>query len=181
MKAVTGIFTSFENAKRAAEYLQAVGIPTENINFLTPDSSREKVRDIPTTETEQPGMGKAVGGVVGAALGTAGGVQLGMAAASAFLPGVGQIVAIGLTAATLLGIAGTIGGATAGGALEDVLSEGLPRDEVFVYEDALRQGRTVIVALAADDDAAEKARTVLDRSGVESVDAAREHWWLGLR
>jgi hypothetical protein len=181
MEAVTGIFTSFESAKRAADQLRDSGIAEDDLNFLTPGTREEEVLSVPTEDAEQPGMGKAVGGVVGAAVGSAGGAMLGMAAATAVVPGVGPVVAMGLSAAALLGIGGAIGGAAAGGVLEESLSDGLPKDEIFIYEDALREGRTVIIALARDAQQAENARNMLRRHGAESIDAARERWWVGLR
>jgi hypothetical protein len=104
-----------------------------------------------------------------------------MTLAAAIVPGVGPAVAIGLAAATILGIGGAIGGAAAGGSLENSLTDGIPKDEIFVYEDALRQGRTVMAALADDDAQVETARRVLHRNGAESIDAAREQWWIGMR
>ena len=92
-------------------------------------------------------MGKALGGVVGAAVGTAAGAPLGMVLAAAVLPGVGPAIAIGLAASALLGIGGAVGGAAAGGSLENSLTEGLPKDEVFIYEDALRQGKSVLFVI----------------------------------
>jgi hypothetical protein len=181
MEAVTGIFTSFNQARCSAEALSARGFSNEQINLLAPGSSAAEIEDIPSTEGEQPGMGKAVGGVVGAAMGTAAGAPLGMVLAAAVIPGVGPAIAIGLAASALLGVGGAIGGAAAGGSLENALTDGLPKDEVFVYEDALRQGRTVMVALANDGDQAEAARQILQRNGAESIDAAREQWWVGLR
>ena len=182
MKTVSGVFTSLEQSQRAVADLRATGIAGDNISILTPGTSREEeLRDVPTTEGEQPGMGNAVGGVVGAALGTAGGASVGMAAASVLVPGVGPVIALGLTAATIMGIGGAIGGATVGGALENALTEGLPKDEIFVYEDALRQGRSIVIALVEGDDDAQKAHAALEKNGAESIDAAREHWWVGLR
>jgi hypothetical protein len=87
------------------------------------------------------------------------------------------VLAIGLAGAALLG---TIGAAT-GGALEKSLSDGLPADEIFVYEDALRKGRTVVIAMAENSTQAEAARGALENAGAESIDRAREMWWLGLR
>jgi hypothetical protein len=52
---------------------------------------------------------------------------------------------------------------------------------LFVYEDALRQGRSVVIALVDEDAQAEQARTIMLESGAETVDAARENWWVGLR
>src|SRR5258706_6930210 len=116
MHAITGIFTSFEQARRSAEELNGLGFAKDRINLLAPGSSIADTETIPSPEGEQPGMGKAVGGVVGAAMGTAAGAPLGMTFASAIVPGVGPAVAIGLAAATLLGIGGAHGGARAPGA-----------------------------------------------------------------
>ncbi len=180
MKTVAGIFTSQAAAERAAERLRSKGIAHEHLNFLTPGTYRAQLETVPTTETEQPGMGKAVGGLVGGAVGVSGGA-LGLAAASAFIPGVGAVIAIGLAAEALLGVAGAVVGAVVGGAVENALSQGLPKDEIFVYKDALRQGRTVLIMLTEDETQADAAREVLAQAGAESIDAAREQWWLGLR
>src|SRR5512141_456347 len=115
MQAVTGIFTSFKQARRSVEELKARGFSHDQLNLLAPGSSAADIEETPTTEGEQPGMGKAVGGIVGAAMGTAAGAPLGMMFAAAVLPGVGPAIAIGLAASALLGIGGAIGGAVAGG------------------------------------------------------------------
>jgi hypothetical protein len=83
--------------------------------------------------------------------------------------------------AAILGAGGAAAGVAAGQALETSMSDGLPKDEVFLYEDALRQGRSVLIAVTEDDVQAEAARSIIERSGAESLDAARERWWLGLR
>jgi hypothetical protein len=96
------------------------------------------------------------------------------------LPGIGTVLALGLGAAPLE-VGGAVIGAAGGGALENLLTRGLPRDEVYLYEDALRQNRTVVIVLEADEERLERARDILERSGAESIDAARERWWTGLR
>ena len=58
---------------------------------------------------------------------------------------------------------------------------GLPADELFVYKDALRQGRSVLFVQARDHNEAARARQTLEKAAAESVDAAREEWWIGLR
>src|SRR5450759_5201932 len=125
-------------------------------------------------------MVKAVGGVVGGAVGIAAGMELGAAAAAILIPGVGPVLAVGIAAAAILGVGGVVGGAAAGSALEKDSTTGLPADELFVYKDALKQGRSVIFVEARDDEA-EKAHAVLANAGAESIDAAREEWWIGLR
>ena len=181
MKTTVGIFENSEQASRAVEQLRSLGIPDNNIDLLTPDASEQRREAVATTETEQPGMGKALGGVVGGAIGAASGMSLGAAAASLLIPGVGPIIATGIIGAALFGAGGAIGGAAAGKALEEGMSDGLPKDEMFVYEDALRRGRTVVIALTRDDAQDEAARNVMAGAGAESLDAAREKWWVGLR
>jgi hypothetical protein len=182
MRTVAGIFKSREQAKSAAEQLRSIGISEERISLLAPGATAEELdAAVPTTDTEQPGMGKAIGGTVGGALGVAGGMHIGAAAASLFVPGVGPVLAAGLIGAALLGLGGAATGVAAGGALEDAVAEGLPQDELYVYEDALRQGRAVVIVVADDDEQGEAARNILSQAGAESIDAARESWWVGLR
>ena len=182
MKSIVGIFNSFADATRGAALLRTVGISEDHIAVLSPHTPEAAVdARIPTTETEQPGMGQALGGVIGAGLGVAGGVSAGTAVASLLVPGVGPVLAFGLLGAALLGAYGAAAGALAGGALEKGMYQGVPRDELYVYEDALRRGRSVVIAFAADEQLAENARVELERAGAESIDTAREEWWIGLR
>jgi hypothetical protein len=181
MKSIVGIFNSLADAKRAAALMRSIGIQDNRISVLSPRTSEAEVAAvIPISESEQPGMGRAIGGTVGGALGVATGLEAGAAAASLLIPGVGPVLAFGLIGAALLGAGGAAAGALAGGALEDGVAQGLPRDEVYVYEDALRRGRSVVVAFA-DDQLVGKGQTELSRAGAESVDTARHEWWIGLR
>jgi hypothetical protein len=181
MKAVAGVFTSKGDAQSAAhELMVSAGLSKNKITLLFPGGGRHQEGSVPLSATEQPGMGKVVAGAVGGAVGVAGGLELG-AAIAAIIPGVGPVVATGLLGAGLLGFVGADVGAAVGGALENAFTDGLPEDEIFVYEDAVRQGRTVLIALAEDDHRAEFIRGLMRRQGAETVDAAREKWWIGLR
>ena len=182
MNTVAGIFRTREEGARAVENLRGLGLSEANLSLLSPGTaSAEAESDVQTSDTEQPGMGNALGGLVGGAMGAAGGMTLGAAAASLLVPGVGPIMAAGIVGAALFGAGGAAAGMAAGGALEDTIAHGLPHDELFIYEDALRQGRTVLIAGVEDDEQANAARNALDAAGAESVDAARESWWVGLR
>jgi hypothetical protein len=99
----------------------------------------------------------------------------------ALVPGLGPITALGLLGAAVLGAAGATIGATAGNKMENSFTEGLPEDEIFVYEDCLRHGQSVVVALAENAGQASVVRDLLKQTGADSVDAARERWWTGLR
>jgi hypothetical protein len=149
------------------------GVSRESTSVLTPASSETEIHSrVATTETEGSGMGKALGGVVGGAAGAA--------AASLLIPGVGPVVATGVLAWALFGAGGAVGGAIAGGALEEKMSRGLPKDELYLYEDALRRGHSVVFALVEEDEA-DRTRAALESEGAESLDAARESWWVGIR
>ncbi|MDX6694248.1 MAG: hypothetical protein QOF02_1851 [Blastocatellia bacterium] len=182
MSTVAGIFNSRSDAERAAANLGSAGFAPNNISLLSPGMTDAAVdAHVPTTETEQPGMGSAMGGVVGGAMGAAGGATIGAAAASLLVPGVGPVIAAGIIGAALLGAGGATLGAATGGAMEDEIAPELPHDELFVYEDALRQGKSVVIGVTDDETQAEGARTVLAQAGAESIDAARDSWWVGLR
>lgn len=179
MKAVSGVFKTRADAEHAVREAQDAGVPADRITLLTPgtkDQIEKEVQSVPMDATEQPGMGKAIGGLVGGGVGITGGALL-----VALVPGVGPITALGLLGAAILGTAGAAVGAAAGGKLEESTSEGLPEDEIFVYEDALRKGRSVVIALAENETSASGLRDLLRAQGAESVDAAREQWWIGLR
>jgi hypothetical protein len=122
-----------------------------------------------------------MGTLVGGGVGVAGGFSLGAAAASFMLPGVGPVLALGSLGAAVLGLAGAFGGHAAGESLDRAVLEGLPKDELFLYEDALRQGRCVVLCLVQSELEADQVRHILAREGAESIDAARHRWWLGLR
>ncbi|HET7005744.1 MAG TPA: hypothetical protein VFK65_09650 [Candidatus Binatia bacterium] len=181
MKTATGIFPSRSAAELAMNKLRSLGIPENQLSLLTPGDKNNQHDSLPTTEGEQPGMGKVIGGVVGGALGLSGGVPLGAAIATLLFPGVGPVLAIGFITAAITGTAGVAGGAIAGGALENALTNGLPRDELYLYEDALRQGRTILMFRTEDDGELESGSKILAENGAESIDAAREKWWTGMR
>lgn len=182
METVAGIFKSRASAESAVQKLQAAGIANDRIAFFTPGTREDEIETgAPVSDTEQSGMGQAMGGAVGGAIGAASGLGLGAGLASLLVPGVGPVLAAGIIGAAILGVGGTATGMAAGAALERTLADGIPHDELYLYEDALRKGRTVVIAFADDEKAEEQARKVFAAAGAESVDAAREDWWLGLR
>ena len=182
MTTVVGVFNSFTDAKRGVAILRSLGVPERHLSILAPGTSEARFEaTLPAIEAEQPGMGRALGGTVGGAIGVATGATIGAAAATILVPGVGPVLAFGLIGAALFGGGGATAGAFAGEALEESIAQGLPHDELYIYEDALRRGRTVVIALADSDSVAEQSRRELSRAGAETVDAAREAWWIGLR
>jgi hypothetical protein len=179
MEAISGVFKTRSSAERAVQEASRAGIPADKITLLTPgsvDQVDKEMKSVPTDTAEQPGMGKAIGALLGGGVGITGGSLL-----IALVPGVGPITALGLLGAAIVGAAGATVGAAVGDRAEKSTTEGLPEDEIYVYEDALRSGRSVVVALAENADSASQLRELMKREGAESVDAAREQWWIGLR
>lgn len=121
METVAGIFNSPLEARQAALDLRPVGFENSDISLLLPGSSEAALASVPTEEAEQPGMGSALGSVVGGAVGLAGSAPLGAALASVVLPGIGPVIAIGFAAAALGAL---VGGAT-GATMEKSMTGGL--------------------------------------------------------
>lgn len=180
MDTVAGVFHTKEAAQRAAADLTRAGIPLDAVNLLLPGATEKQIHSIPTSDTEQPGVGGAIAGAVGGALGIAGGFELGIAV-SALIPGVGPVLAAGIAGAALLGIGGAAGGAAIGSAADVQTTEGVPADEIFFYEDALRQGHSLVIVMAQNEGQAAAARQVMAQDDAESLDSGRESWWVGLR
>jgi hypothetical protein len=182
MEIVTGVFRSRDAAEKAVSQLRSLGIPDNRIGTVSPSSAPERLeKGVPVTDTEDPGMGKAMGAAVGGAMGAAGGATLGLAVASLAIPGVGPVVAFGMIGAALLGLVGAAAGSAVGDTVEEELGEGIPHEDVFVYEDALRHGKSIVITSMEDEDQADRAREVMSDAGAEDIDTLREHWWNELR
>jgi hypothetical protein len=174
MESILGIFESRTTAEKAVQGLLATPISPQSIIFLSGEAGNAQLDSLPTTDTERDGMGEAVGGLVGGAVGAGTGLSLGSAIASLFVPGVGTIFAIGLGAAALLGIGGAAAGATAGEASEHAADTGVPKDDIFVYRELLKRGRSLVIANVEDSELASAAKAVFHRFGAEDVAHARK-------
>ena len=182
MITVAGIFDSRAEAELAAERLRATGIADEHIALLAPGVSEETVEEqVLNVETKEPHAGEKVGGVVGRGLGIAGGMMIGGALGSLLVPGGAAVLAAGVLGAALLGAGGRAVGRTAGHGLDEQVVKARLHDELYIFEEALRAGRTVVVALAGTDAQALSARDELARAGALSLEEARRIWWEGLR
>jgi len=172
MKSVAGIFPSHDAAERAVRRLASLGIPPDRLTLLTPGTDGRRLASVPVDEGEAPGTGAAIGAVTGVAAGAGVGLPIG-AAVSVVVPGVGPIIAFGLLGAALFGA----GGAAIGNALENTLTQGVPRDDLFVMEDALRGGQSVVIAFVDDEATAQRAHSALAEGGALDLDTARDRWW----
>ena len=182
MQVVTGVFKSQNDAEIAVNQLRSLGLPEKRIGIVRPGSRAERLEaGVPVTDTEEPGMGRAMGATVGGAMGAAGGATAGLAVASLVIPGVGPLIAFGMVGAALLGIVGAAAGSAVGDAAEEELGEGIPHEDVYLYEDALRHGHSVVIAYAEEGDQADTAVKAMNQAGAEDLDTLRENWWQELR
>ncbi len=176
MYSVEGIFGDRATAENAIRELLAAGVPQSSIVFLSGKEAGASVSRLPTTDTEADGMGKTIGAYVGAVTGMSAGLSLGSVAATLLVPGVGPVMAIGLGAAALLGVGGGVAGAAIGDSSEKALDQGVPKDDVFVFRDLLKQGRSLVIVNTDSGDLAEAAQAVFQKNGSEDIESARRNW-----
>ena len=182
MQVVTGVFKSQDDAERAVSELRNLGIAEKRIGIVRPGSAPQRVEaGVPVTDTEDPGMGRAMGAAVGGAMGAAGGATAGLAIASLAVPGIGPLIAFGMVGAGLLGIVGAAAGSAVGDQVEEGLGEGIPHEDVYLYEDALRHGHSVVLAYVDEGEQSDRAEEVVRAAGAEDLDTLRENWWQELR
>ena len=182
MQVVTGVFRSQDDAEKAVSQLRNLGIEEKRIGIVRPGSAPGRLEaGVPVTDTEDPGMGRAMGAAVGGAMGAAGGATAGLAVASLAIPGIGPLIAFGMVGAGLLGIVGAAAGSAVGDQVEEELGEGISHEDVYLYEDALRHGHSVVLAYVEEGDQADRAEEALNTAGAEDLDTLRENWWQELR
>jgi len=182
MEAISGVFRSRQDAEKAINELRRARIPDDRIGLITPGGDGEEIeRGLPVADTEQPGMGRAMGAAVGGAMGAAGGATLGLAVATLAVPGIGPVLAFGMVGAALLGIVGATAGSAVGDKLEEELGEGVPHEDIYLYEDALRHGHSVILVYTENGDESDRTEDVLMNCGAMDLDELRENWWNELR
>lgn len=178
MEAISGVFHSREDAVKTINELKKAGIPDNRLGLITPGSNGDELEaGLPVTDSESPGMGRAMGAAVGGAMGAAGGATLGLAMATFVIPGVGPVIGFGMIGAALLGAAGATAGAAVGDTIEEGLGEGVPHEDIYLFEDSLRHGRSIVIAYAETEDQADKAEDIFSRSTAFDLDDLRERWW----
>jgi len=174
MQTIVGIFRTRVAADRALNGLLENGIPQQSIIFLTADQPKVEVASVPTTDAEPDGMGKTLGSYVGGIVGAGAGLYLGSALARLVVPGVGPILAAGIGAAAALGLGGAAAGGTVGNATEHAMDEGAPKDDVVIYRELLKQGRSVVIVNVDSDELAARARSVMQQNQTEDIETFRK-------
>src|SRR6266404_6025954 len=108
MKTVAGIFASTSAAERGASGLAEIGVPRSRIRQLTPNTPERQIHSVvPVAETEQPGMAKAIGAVVGFVVGA----MVGLIAFGALRGATMQFSPAVLLGVAALGVCGAVASA----------------------------------------------------------------------
>lgn len=170
MRAVTGVFSSTERLARATDELHELFGP-ERVMVFTPETSGTLFERVPVTEDMSP---------VGAPIAAAITGMICVTLSVGFLASLPSAVVSALLG-ILIGIAGGTLGWWTGREIERYLYHGVPVDEIFVYQDALQKGRSVVVVLIRRVEDQWRAKHIFEKAGAESVDQARQNLWLGVR
>ena len=178
---VVGVFRKRSSARAALGQLRILGMDQSSAYLASPAGGPEELALVPTSAGEQPGMARTFGALLGGALGIASGYVFGASVAGMPAHGIWPTLALGSVVAAALGLLGAAAGGAAGVGVDRMAQDGVPSDELYLYKDALLQGRSVLTYLARTELEGEEARQTFAHAGAESVDWARREQWLGLR
>jgi hypothetical protein len=101
---IYGVFNTHAEAEKTLRDLRDSGLHVDRTTLLTPGSDAKiikEMQDVPQDSSEQPGMGGAMGALLGGGVGFASGSVL-----LALVPGLGPVTAVGLLGASILAAAG---------------------------------------------------------------------------
>ena len=161
METAIGIFDSRERAEQAVKDLIDDHVPQESIIFLT------------RSESEAMSFGKDLGQYVGGFMGGAVGVTAGcVGAALALIPGFGQVFALGVGGAALLGFLGSQAGSAVGEKISHDPGKPIPTSpeqsaaEAEHLLEVLQSGRSLVLVQSEFHEVVGTASGVLDRLGL---------------
>lgn len=164
--AAFGVFNSPTYAETCIDTLVRSGFDRDEISILAqqPDS------DTPTAEqgskaSEGAATGATTGGVIGGTLGLLAGIGV-MA-----VPGAGPFLAAGPIMATLAGLGA---GAATGGIAGALVGAGMPEDQARLYAGYVTGGGILLTVHCETQDAATKAKIVLESSGAKNISSSLE-------
>ena len=161
MHTAIGVFATVESAEAAYRLLLERYVPPQEIVYLTRSDGVQVLNG--------SDAGAKLGGLVGAATGMTAGVG---AAVFFAIPGIGQVAAIGLGAAALLGLAGAgTGSALRKSPPNDTklrpTSQDRCPDDVDFFRKVLAEGHSLIVVRTGSQEVANVANGVLNQLGMK--------------
>lgn len=170
---ILGLFRSREKAEKVLNTLRQRDFDNTEAGLFARHSQLREELDAHSQEE-----GTAKGAEAGAATGAAAGGLVGaVAGASLFLvPGIGQALAIGTTAAAIgTAAAGTGIGAAYGGFMGALLGYGVSEEEANFYAEAVKRGGILLVVDTIPKHADEITKLIREAGAVD-VETQLEKW-----
>ncbi|NOT57712.1 MAG: hypothetical protein HOP18_24165, partial [Deltaproteobacteria bacterium] len=75
---------------------------------------------------------------------------------------------------------GALAGGVVGNAVQETYAPAVPLEDIFIYEEALRQGAWLLIIQPSDDVSAQMARSTLTTHGAMLTGDAWRLWWQGI-
>lgn len=167
-KTIVAVFSSQDNAQRAAEQIKDQGLRTDDISIVAKQSDGESNGNIKMQQDTGIGNSMEVkndnisdGVVTGGILGGAAGLLIG--AGSMVIPGLGIIAAAGP-------ITGLLSGAVTGGIVGSLIDLGIPEKRSEKYEADIKEGK-ILFSMKSDEDKIDEISTILRNNMAESVNS----------
>ena len=168
MKTIVGLFDTFDEAKKAATDLESAGVSHNDISIVANNESGQYAAN--STDTAATGAphvsGHAIGhdAKVGAEYGGVAGLLLGLTGLA--VPGLGWIATAGWLGGMILG---AVTGAAIGGLVGAFTSVGVPEEDAYNYNEAVRRGG-ILLAVRAQDEQAQRVAEILGEDGAVNID-----------
>lgn len=159
---VVAVFEDRESARRALDDLHAAGFSEEEVGLMT----RDHVEGPGHVETHSQGSKADEGAAAGVIAGAGVGGLWAIGIAAGLLPAIGPVIAGGIFTGLL---ASAAVGAAVGGVVGALIGLGIPEEQARVYEQEVREGRTLVTVHATSPEA---ARAVLERHGAVNIHTA---------
>ncbi|MDQ2762390.1 MAG: hypothetical protein M3Y22_02510 [Pseudomonadota bacterium] len=168
---ITGLFDSYDDARRAVQDLEAAGVAHRDISIVGHDK-RDANGAALEPAAREAGADASAGAGVGATVGGVGGLLAGLGLLA--IPGIGPVVAAGWLAATAAGaVTGAVVGAAAGGLVGALTHAGVTEEDAHVYAEGVRRGGTLVTA-KVDEPLAATARNILSDDRTVNVADRRQ-------
>jgi hypothetical protein len=71
-------------------------------------------------------------------------------------------------------LGGAAVGGTVGKATEHAMDEGVPKDDVVVYRELLKRGRSLVIVTVDSEELGDRARAVTQQNGTEDLETFRK-------
>ncbi len=149
------LYDDLTTANLLVRELVAYGTSRDHIILVSKKSANsDELSDVVAESEMSVSEGAGLGALTGGTLGL-----LASSLAALTVPGVGPVLA----AAPLIGtLAGAVTGGVTGGTIASVMEDGLSEEEIALYREHIRLGRT-LVAVTDSEEAIERVKVIMNR------------------